>query len=293
LRDRFIAAAISVLLLVVFVVASNRLIRNRANLSPQRRNQALGAIVGTLGAIVIMMAFPDNMGGGWTHFRRFEIYPYYWILLVLAFDSFSAVFEGVFLAIGSSAALLLLASTAMRESMIRQQMAPLAAADQLIGNHCTVLPIVLEFKPVGIYEEPEWMLYDPFYESASRLELTKDRVVLFNYLARLDAYPVHFRPSMEPQSLIFHWKPQQIPMWIERVDIPQFEKSSGIPVDYILRWGGFQSARPGMPGQVQNAIADFRPIYTSPDGLVMLYKRKDGGNNSCVDPTAAASMSGN
>jgi hypothetical protein len=292
LKDRFVAAAISVFLLVAFLVASNRLIRNRAHLSPQRRNQALGAIVGTLGAIAIMMAFPDNMGGGWTHFRRFEIYPYFWILLVLAFDSISEVFTGVFVAIGSSAALLLLASTFLRQSMIRQQMAPLVAADELIGNHCTVLPIVLESGPVGVHQQREWMQYEPYFESASRLELTGDRVVLFNYLARLDAYPVHFQPSAEPQRLVFHWKTQEQNIWIDKVDIPGFEKSSGIAVDYILLWGSYASARPGMPNQIHNALTDFRAIYTSPDGLVVLYKRKDGGNNFCIAPTGTAHMSG-
>ena len=282
LRDRFVAATISVLLLVAFLVVSTRLIRNRANLSPPRRNQALGAIAGTLGAFAIMMVFPDNMGGGWTHFRRFEIYPYFWILLVLAFDSFSTVIAGTFLATGTSAALLLWTSTILRQEMVREQMAPLAAVDLLIGNHCTVLPIVLQSDPVGIYDEEEWMLYEPFYESASRLEVTGDRVVLFNYLARLDAYPVHFRPSMEPQRLIFHWKPEQPDVWIDRVDIPEFEKNAGVPVDYVLVWGSFKNARPGMSPQIRNALSDFNMIYKSADGLVMLYKRRDGGKDLCL-----------
>jgi hypothetical protein len=294
LQDRFVAAAVSGLLLVGFFVVSGRLIRNRAGVSPQRRDQALGTIAGTAVAMAIMLAFPDNMGGGWTHFRRFEIYPYFWMILVLAFDSFSAIFAGAFLATGTSAGLFLLTSAVLRQDMIRKQMAPLATVDRIIGNHCTVLPIILESRPVGIYKQREWMLYEPFYESASRLELTGDRVVLFNYLARLDAYPVHFRPSAEPQSLIFHWKPQESEIWIEKVDIPEFEKASGISVDYILLWGSFKSARPGMRDQVQNALSDFGVIYKSPDGLVMLYKRQGGGKDLCIaSPTPALTMSGN
>jgi len=107
---------------------------------------------------------------------------------------------------------------------------------------------------------------------------------LFNYLARLDAYPVHFQPSMEPQEHIFHWKPHQSEILIEKVDLPEFEKSSGISVDYILLWGSLKSAQPGMPDQVQQALFDFSVIYKSPDGLVMLYKRQSGGNGFCVAP---------
>jgi hypothetical protein len=294
LRDRFVAGFISALLLVAFAFASRRLVRNRTVMSPQQRQQALGAIAGTLVAMVIMLAFPDNMGGGWTHFRRFEIYPYYWIILVLAFDSFSSIFAGVLLASGSAATVFLFASTIVRQNMIHKQMAPLAAVDQLIGNHCTVLPLVLESRPVGIYKQREWMQYEPFYQSASRLELTGDRVVLFNYLARLDAYPVHFHPSMEPQRLIFHWKPQQSEVWIEKVDIPEFEKSSGIPVDYILLWGSFKSARPGMTPQVQAALSGFSAVYKSDDGLVMLYKRQSGDKDLCMAaPVSMVTASGN
>ena len=284
LRDRCIAATVSILLLSAFFVASWRIIRTRTELPPPRRDLAIGAILGVVIAVAIMLAFPDNMGGGWTHFRRFEIYPYFWILLVLAFDSFSAIFTGVYLVTGTSAALFLLTSTVLRQHMIREQMAPLAAADRLIGNHCTVLPIVAESKPVGNGKLREWMFYEPFYQSASRLELTGDRVVLFNYLARLDAYPVHFQPSMEPQEHIFHWKAHQSEILIEKVDLPEFEKSSGISVDYILLWGSLKSAQPGMPDQVQQALFDFSVIYKSPDGLVMLYKRQSGGNGFCVAP---------
>jgi hypothetical protein len=178
--------------------------------------------------------------------------------------------------------------------MIRSQMAPLAAVDKIIGNHCTVLPITFDSGPLSIYKQREFMLYEPFFESASRLELSEDRVVLFNYLARLDAYPVHFQPSAEPQRLIFHWKPQQPDVWIDQVDIPEFEKSSGIFVDYILLWGNINNARPGMSGQVQNALSGFAPIYKSSDGFVMLYKRQGGGNSLCIaPPTPAATMSGN
>jgi hypothetical protein len=282
LRDRFAAAAVSGILLIGFVVVSWRLVRDRSEMLPQRRDMALGAMAGTLVAIVIMMVFPDCMGGGWTHFRRFEIYPYYWMLLVLAFESFTAVFAGIFLATGASAAIFLLGTTVMREGMINQQMVPLHEADRLIGNHCTVLPIVLESRPVGIYKQREWMQYEPFYEAANRLELTGDRVVLFNYLARLDAYPVHFQPSMEPQRLIFHWKPQQSEIWIEKLDIPAFEQSSGLLVDYVLVWGSYKSARRGMAPQVQKALSDFRVIYTSPDGLVNLYKRQNDGQDMCT-----------
>jgi hypothetical protein len=288
LIDRFAAAGVSWLLLGGLVVVSARLLRNSSKLSAQRRDQALGVLAGTAAAIVIMLAFPDRMGGGWTHFRRFEIFPFFWILLVLAFESFSARFMAIFVAGGTSAALFLLTSAVVRQRAVREQIAPLAVADRLIGNHCTVLPIVLEPRPVGVYKNRIWMVYEPFYEAASRLELTRDRVVLFNYLARLDAYPVHFRPEIEPQKVIFHWQPQQEEVRLEKVDVPAFEQASGLDVDYIIVWGGFQRARPGMKDQVHAALSGYGSLYSSPDGLFTLYRRQSVHNSYCSEPPVGA-----
>ena len=288
LADRFPAAIISWLLLCGFFVVSVRLIRNRSELSIERRDKALGVLAGTAVAMAIMLAFPDRMGGGWTHFRRFEIFPFFWVLLVLAFGSFSALFRTIFMAVGTSATLFLLTSAVVRQRAVREQMAPLAVADRIIGNHCTVLPIVLEPRPVGVYKNRIWMVYEPYYEAASGLELTGDRMVLFNYLARLDAYPVHFRPEIEPQRVIFHWQPKQEEVRLEKVDVPAFEQASGLDVDYIIVWGGFQRTRPGMKDQVRAALSGYGSIYSSPDDLFTLYRRQSVHNSYCSEPPAGA-----
>jgi hypothetical protein len=281
-RDHLAAIAISALLLAAFGFVVVRLIRQRSGLPQARQDQQIAAIVATLAAIAVMFAFPDVMGGGWTHFRRFEIYPYFWILLVLAFEDFSARAFALFAAVAGSAAIVLITSTVSRQAAIREQMAPLYQADSLIGSHCTVAPLVLEPELLDRNSNIDYIDYQPFYQSASRLELHGDRVVLFNYLARLPPYPVHFRPEAEPQANLFLWKPQQIKNEVEHIDLPGYEAGSGLRVDYILLWGRPSRQLPAIRAQVENALGQFDEIYHSDSGVVKLYRRRGVHNALCT-----------
>lgn len=279
--DRFPAFAISTLLLIGFLVVCFRILRSHPEWTPQRRDQAIGVAAATFLAVFVMAVFPDTMGGGWTHYRRFQVYPFFWILLTLSFETFSSLLTGIYFAVGTAASLVFLNSTVGRQAIIREQLAPLAQVNQLVGNHCSVLPLVLESHLVDKQKIPDWMDYQPYFQSASRLELTGDRVVLFNYLARLTPYPVHFRPEMEPQANLFHWKPQQIDNTVEKVDLHGYEKGSGLKVDYILLWGTPPRRTPAMQREIREALTSYNLIYESTDSWVTLYQRQSGLNSVC------------
>jgi hypothetical protein len=284
-RDVYLAGILSAILLVAFAVEVARIFMNRRGMPPLLRDEAIATVAAAVVSGVIMMAFPDTMGGGWTHFRRFEVFPFFWGLLVLAFDSFSIPVVAGLTAVGVSAGIALLSSMANRQMLIRDQMSPLAEVDRLVGNHCSVLPIVLQLRPLDTAGKPVWLTYEPYFQAASRLELTGDRVVLFNFLARLDAYPVHFRPNIEPQSNIFHWKPRQEETSIKMIDVDGFEKASGMQVDYILLWGDPAEIPEAQSRQVSNAVTPFSVVYKSPTEPVSLYYNHQRSTNSlCVVP---------
>lgn len=289
-RDRFVAAALSGILITSLIVVGRRIALNRNGLSPEQRDQAIAAIVAGIAAMIIMLAFPDSMGGGWTHYRRFQIFPYFWILIILAFDSFSGFLSGAMVTVGAASALILLHSTTERQAMVRAQMAPLAEVDRRVGNHCSVLPVVLESKPVEANQEQAWMQYQPFFQATSRLELHGDRVVLFNYLARLSAYPVHFRPEVEPQKNLFRWEPERHKVNVEKVDLSHYESISGMRVDYILLWGNVNKSTAEIQEQVKNGIANFDVNYKSADGRVTLYRRRNASPDQCVPPLDPMTM---
>jgi hypothetical protein len=92
---------------------------------------------------------------------------------------------------------------------------------------------------------------------------------------------VHFRDNVEPQANLFLWKPQQFETAVEKIDLPGFEHTSGLQVDYILMWGNLSTRGPSMQQQVLAALSHYRPIYKSPDGRVMLYERQGNLNSVC------------
>lgn len=282
LSDRFPAFLFAAFLLVTFSLLAVKILNRRLDLPEGRREQALAAMAATLAAIAVMLAFPDVMGGGWTHFRRFVVFPYFWMILVLAFGSFSVRAFALFTAVGASVSLWLITSTVARQNIIRLQMQPFLQADALIGAHCTVLPLPLQGNPPDERSGRGLMSYLPFYQAASRLELRDDRLVLFNFLARLPPYPVHFLPAVEPQEHIFGWAPQQISNQIERIDLPGFEAESGMLVDYILIVGDLNQRSEDMRAQVQKAIIGFGLIYRSPDQSLTLYRRLGSHSPACT-----------
>lgn len=233
-------------------------------------------------SILVMFFMPDTMGGGWTHFRRMVVFPYFWMILLLACMPIPRLgaLAALFLAAAASAASLRSAVVVQHE--IERQMAPLAVVDRLVGPHCTIAPVVVEPRPVDDTGEPLDLTFNPYFHAASRLELKDDRVVLFNFLARLKVYPVRFRAGLEPQANLFGWKPYRHRIFTEQIDIDHYERESGMPVDYLLVWG--KSADPiyaRVQEQVAREAARDRLVYRSEDGWVSLYRRPTQQASAC------------
>jgi hypothetical protein len=118
--------------------------------------------------------------------------------------------------------------------------------------------------------------YNPSFQAANRLELRNDRVVLFNFLARPNVYPVRFIASLEPQSHLFHWAPQRHEVSIETVDISGFGRTSGLHVDYLLVSGAVEGQPQPLREEIENAVAEAVPIYSAAVSEMNLYRRPGG-----------------
>jgi len=168
-RDTYVGFALSIILLIGAFYAAWRILPRRASDLRAGQEQALATLAAAAVSAVIMLAFPDTMGGGWTHFRRFEIFPYFWVLLLLAHNAIPKPAIGALFAAGAAAALLLLASLASRQNLVRNQMAPMLEVDRRVGSHCSLLPIVVKKVPWEASGAPEWMTYSPYFQAASRM----------------------------------------------------------------------------------------------------------------------------
>ena len=280
--DSIIALALSLGLLGLLAWAVVRLLRERATLAGKQ----VGAMVATLAALAtsvgLMFVFPDTMGGGWTHFYRLILFPYFWILLLLAQQSFSNSEKVGMLGFATAISFALLGTTMTNEALVRAQMEPLQQVDRFVGEHCTVLPVILESRPVDSSGGAIATTRMPYFHAANRLEAHSDRVVLFNYLARLPNYPVRFLPQVEPQNLIFHWPPHYRGTTFDVVDLHRFEEASGIPVDYLLLIGDPQRQQGNLKDALYALTKSTQQLFGSRDQRVNLYLRPHQANSRCV-----------
>lgn len=237
--------------------------------------------------LVLALLFPDTMGGGWTHFRRMLLFPVYLSLLCYVCVPLPRRMQ-LGLALGGSAAgLLLLAFMGLKQYEIKQESMELAEISHRVGAHCSVLPLVTELVPHAASGKARPMTYAPFYQFASYLQLDKDRPVLFNFLARLDVYPVRFHSSMDAQQLLYHWAPAQQDSEVTRVDIPRFEQATGIHVDYVLQWGEFNEAGADLRAQFGAALSGASLVYRSSRYPVRLWKRPHDADTNAASGCVA------
>lgn len=249
------------------------LLMKRSEMSPSRFEQSMAIIAAGLTATLIMLFLPDTIGGGWTHFKRMVVFPYFWVVLLLACMPISRTAGIAALAAGTVASVALLTAATGAQSTIEHQMSPLAEVDRRVGPHCSIAPVVLESRPVDAAGQPLPLEFAPYFQAASRLELKDDRVVLFNFLARLDVYPVRFKPEVEPQQHLFGWKPYQHDVRTRQIDIANYERISGMPVDYLLVWGKSSGPDSLIRRQVAEEALRSTLVYRSDDGWVALYRR--------------------
>ncbi|MBO9652095.1 MAG: hypothetical protein J7605_26600 [Variovorax sp.] len=285
--DSIIALALSLGLMALLAWAVARLIRQRTRLPAQAVDAMVATLAALAASVLLMFVFPDILGGGWTHFYRLILFPFYWVLLLLARQSFSTPAKLGLLGFAGLISFALLGTTMKNEALVRAQMAPLRQVERFVGTHCTVLPIVLESRPVDAAGGAIPTTRMPYFQAASQLEAQGDRLVLFNYLARLPNYPVRFLPHAEPQSLIFHWPPHYRGTTFDTVDVAAFEKASGIPVDYLLLIGDPHRQTGPLQDVLRALTALSQPLFASRDQRVSLYLRPRQAKSRCVPPPAA------
>jgi hypothetical protein len=238
-------------------------------------------------AFLLMLSFPDTMGGGWTHFRRFVPLTFFSIILFLGVRPLSDRLKLAVMGVAALASFGLVVTTVYKQYEAQIQSQPLSRLASHIGKHCSVLPIVLNDRPVAAGGEPVKLHYEPFFQAPYLLGIENDRVVLFNYLARLKVYPVHFNPSMEPQQQLFHWKPNQEDVKVKDLDIDGFERSSGLSVDYILVWGPEAKAPLKVREELEKQAQMSKVVFEDRDSGLKLYQRPKSPFSLCV--TAQAS----
>ena len=187
------------------------------------------------GTLALYLIFPDEAGGGWDHSKRLLVMFWVTVAVIAATEPLGRTLRhaATVLATLSLAGVLAAALADQRDAR-----AAVNEADRLletVPRSCEIVPLITEPRNVGTRQLK--ITYEPLFQIATRAEHSGDRVVLFNYLARLGPYPTQYRAGMDPHGPLFGWLPEQRSSAIRVLDIGRYETTTGRSVDYVFVQG--------------------------------------------------------
>jgi len=258
--------------LAAFAVASRLRRRPDAGMASDtagewRETVALVMIVPAF--VIVALVIPDTAGGGWTHSWRMIVAAWVAASIVASAAPLGlAARRAAFLAAGVALAMMG-AGTAFEQWHIRAAIRDADATFAAVPRHCTVLPLITHTRHLGT--RYPLVSYDPLFHLATRIEQAHDRVALFNYLARLDIYPIRYRTGMDPFPTLFGWQPYQQLGRVSRIDIDAYEAATGRRVDFVL----VQGPHLGRVALPDGLFERFELVVAVPHRLIRLYRRID------------------
>ncbi len=223
----------------------------------------LAILIGAAWALVL--AFPDTMGGGWGHAGRMYLSVYFALLILFAAHPLPESLWRPFTLFALALFGLMLAGTVQRQRQVRSITLESDALLQQVGAHCLVAPIFPDQSRSAL---PQELQFEPLFHVSTRIEHLKDRVSLLNFLAPLAVYPVSYRPGMSPLKSLYPSMAHELDTGM--INIPAFERVSGLRVDYVVTLGPAAALRPGLWPDQRN----YRLVASSSRGTFHLYAPK-------------------
>jgi hypothetical protein len=279
----FASLIMGLALLGFFVAGGIALSSAKDPADASRRRLRFATCMLPLSFLGFALIIPDEAGGGWTHSERAQVFPYIGLALSCAMLPVGRGAKTVAAAVAAAGGLVMIGMAFWVLAWdVPEAVYEFNEADAWIGPHCTVAPVLTQFKLDP--ENTARLYYHPLFHIASRFELRADRPVLFSYVARLPIYPVMFRPDADPQRLLYRWTPSQRDTRVNKIDIAGFEAASRIPVDYVLLWDFPGPDQPGPYHDIREAVtsARYHLVHRSSGGRMELYQRP--GPEGCAKP---------
>ncbi len=222
-----------------------------------------------------LLIVPDEAGGGWTHTWRAEAFPYLGLALACATLPFARILRRLAVLVAAIGGLVMIGMAFWVQTWeVPQAVREFNEADALIGPHCTVAPVLTQFKLDP--ENTARLFYHPLFHLANRFELRADRPVLFSYVARLPVYLVQVRPEADPQRFLYRWQPSQRDT---RVRQDRHRRAFERPVEFPSTtscYGDFPALdQPGPYQDIRSAVTrgHYELVHRSSGGRMELYRR--------------------
>ncbi len=260
-----------------------------AKLAHRQINVWDGFLLVVVAYVLMYFIAPDKMSGGGNIKQRLLLYPFFILMLWFGAQSYHWLVKQRIQLVAVGIALMLLGVHTIQYAELNSYLEEYVSGMHLIEPNTTLLP--LSFSNTGHAPDGK-VLSDrvkPFSHASGYIAVQKkDVVVLTNYQAALDYFPILFRSQTNPflhlsignNSSKADWGIEAEP---PRVDFLNYPQRTGGHVDYVLIWQVLEGHR-----TLENTKSIFKQleegydlIYTSPQrGLMQLYRRKDWGRKT-------------
>jgi hypothetical protein len=224
--------------------------------------------------LLLLMAMPEQAGGGWGHVWRTQCLPYLGLVLAAAaLPALPGAARAFAMALSGGGALVAIGMLGwLQATQVPPVLRAFAEAGALIGPHCAVAPVLGEVRLDAANSAR--ITHQPLLHLANRMEFGGDRAVLYNYVARLAVYPVRFRAEADPMRHLFGWPAGHRDLRVLSLAPEAFAASSGISLDYVLAWDVPPAGHAGAFEAVRATLASgFEPIHTGAGGRLELFRR--------------------
>ena len=233
--------------------------------------------------VLLYLIAPDKMSGGGNIKQRLLLYPFFILILWFGAQSYHWIVKQRIQLVAVGITLMLLGTHTIQYAELNSYLEEYVSGMHLVEPNTTLLP--LSFSNTG--HTPDGKVLSgrvkPFWHASGYIAAQKNVVVLNNYQAALDYFPIAYRSETSPFLHIgIENYPSKGDWGIEaeppRVDFLNYPQRTGGHVDYVLIWQVLEGHR-----TLENTKSIFKQleegydlIYTSPQrGLMQLYRRKD------------------
>ncbi len=231
-----------------------------------------GFLVLVAGFTVLYFLAPEGGLGGGIIAPRLTLFVFLAWLLWLGGQSYSPAMRRGIRVAGVGITVLLFALHWRKYEELTGYYEEYVSAARFVEPNSTLLALTFSQGAAGEDGGPlSWRVH-PFLHAAGYVGAAKPGVVVLNnYEARYDYFPVAFRPGRNPFDHIGEVGSPDL----DPVDFLTYPVRTGGRVDYVLLWGVREAQRgDSRVVDVYRQLGEgFRPIYRSPRGLAELYRR--------------------
>lgn len=279
----FLSTAI-VLLLVG--LSAYWLVQKRASLQLTDIDGLLAVTIVLLG---VYLAAPKALSGSVTIKDRVLLYPFLTLMLWLsARDYRRSLRQGIKWLLVFISSMLLIVQT-MTYAYLNDYLTEYISTAPFIEKNSTLLAINFPTPREPAMRTPDepdlwrphqfvrpWQI-NTFINVSGYVAVARQAVLLNNYQANADYFPVNFQPELNPFKVLEteDWRLLGKPY----VNIVGYTDRTGRPIDYVSIWrtSDYPLQEDGAQAIFQQLFSAYDLIYTSPQrGYAQLYRRKNG-----------------